>query len=252
MVRKAKKHSNRKNLIAKPVIFKFRRHRFKVFLDNILIFNFFRKLHGRFWGIASMVILFVGFGICFMIRPDLIRGSTAFSDFGLDVRTAPYFAGSVFFAAYGLWRWRNYLKRTLKRTRPILALILLTIFGLYIVALMPISWKPWPFYIHLFGMSLVGVSIAATVVFDILLSKTRKGQNAYQTRLIKMIAFMLIIAGGWITIASEQMIQWMHVSLLGETMMMAGYGIWIIIKTRQGEEPRSTLSRLLKRIVLID
>ena len=182
----------------------------------------------------------------------MIHGSTAFSDFGMDVRTAPYFAGSVFFAAYGLWRWRNYLKRTLKRTRPILALMLLTIFGLYIVALMPISWKPWPFYIHLFGMGLVGVSIGATVIFDVLLSKTRKGQNAYKTRFIKMVAFMLIVAGAWITIASEQLIQWMHVSLLGESMMMAGYGIWIIIKTRQGEEPRSTLSRLLKRIVLVD
>jgi len=251
MARKSKRHS-KKSRTSKLLMFEFQKHHLKVIWNNVLIFNLFRKLHGRFWGIASIAIFIVGFTICFLIRPDMIQSSTALSDFGNDVRTAPYFAGTLFFASYGLWRWRNYLLRTLKRSRLMLTLLLLTIVGLYIVALMPLSWKPWPYYIHLFGMTLVGVSAAATVVFDVLLSKTRKGQSANNTRIIKLIAFMLILSGGWITVASLPMTQWMHISLVGEAMMFIGYSIWIIIKTYQGEEPQSAFSRLLNKIIFVD
>ena len=136
------------------VDFRFRRHRLKLTLDNILVFNLLNKLHGRFW-LAAIVIMVCGFSLCFAIRPDMLRGSTAISQFGNDVRTAPYFAGTIFLSSYALWRWRNYLKRTLSRSRPVLALLMATIVGLYVVALMPLSWKPWPFYIHYAGMMLV-------------------------------------------------------------------------------------------------
>ena len=175
---KRKKASKKQNTFAGRIYnFNFRKHRFQVLLDDVLIFRFFRHLHGRFWCLAGILVLLLGIVVCFAIRPDLLHYSTAISDFGLDVRTAPYFAGSVFFAAYGLWRWRNYLSRTLKRTRPILALITFTIIGLYMVALFPVSWYPWPYRIHFAGVIITGISIAATVIFDILLSKTRKKQN---------------------------------------------------------------------------
>jgi hypothetical protein len=233
-------------------VFSFRRHRLKVLWDDAIILGFFKNLHGRFWGLAGMGILVIGVGICFLIRPDLISGSTALSNFGSDVRTAPYFAGAMFFSAYGLWRWRGYLSRTLKHTRPILFLMMLTILGLFIVALWPVSYKNWPYYVHIFGMSLIGISAGMTVIFDILLSKTRKNQNTYRTRLIKMLAFFLILIGGCVTVASTRLLKWLDISFFGETMLIAGYTIWIIIKTYQGEEPRSALSRLLRRIVLVD
>ena len=132
-------------------------------------------------------------------------------------------------------------------------LITFTILGLYIVALMPISWKPWPYRIHLIGMSIVGISAALTVVFDILLSKTRKGKvSADIIRLIKMTSFMLIIVGGWLTLGSTEWLSWFYVALPGEIMMLSGYLIWVALKTYQGEDRRSRLSRLLKKVILVD
>lgn len=252
MATKRKTAKKPKSFTGKIYHFTFRKHRFQVLLDDVLIFRFFRKLHGRFWGLTGILALLIGIIVCFAIRPDLLHYSTAISDFGLDVRTAPYFAGSVFFAAYGLWRWRNYLARTLKRTRPILALITCTIVGLYMVALFPVSWHPWPYRIHFLGVMITGMSIAATVVFDILLSKTRKNQNTNRTRIVKMTSFVLIIAGGWLTFSSSESIGWLHVALAGEIMMLVGYAIWIGVKTYQGEDPRSALSKQLSKIVLVD
>lgn len=252
MASKRKTLKKPKSFTGKIYHFTFRKHRFQVLLDDVLIFRFFRRLHGRFWGLTAILVLLIGILVCFAIRPDLVHVSTAISDFGMDVRTAPYFAGSVFFAAYGLWRWRNYLARTLKRTRPILALITCTILGLYMVALFPVSWYPWPYRIHFLGVTITGISIALTVIFDILLSKTRKNQNTNKTRLVKMTSFVMIIVGGWLTFGSSQAIHWFNVALVGEVTMLVGYAIWIGIKTYQGEDPRSGLSKQLSRIVLVD
>lgn len=231
--------------------FTLRRQRIHVILDKVLFLRFLRRLHGRFWGIAAIWIMIVGFSICFLIRPDLLTISTAISDFGTDVRTAPYFAGSVFFGAYGLWRWRNYLARTWKRTMPVTGLITLTVLGLYITALMPVSWKPVPYRLHLFGISLTGISMLATVVLDGLLSKTRKTDPDIW-RYLRLISSSLIVAGGWITLGSIELLGLYDLALLGEIMIFAGYGLWVTIKTTRGEGSRSTLSRLLKNIVLID
>ncbi|MDB5186321.1 MAG: hypothetical protein JWL85_844 [Candidatus Saccharibacteria bacterium] len=232
--------------------FTYKKKRVRVILDNVLIFRFIRNLHGRFWGLAGINFMIVGFTICFLIRPDLFRISTPISDFGNDVRTAPYFAGSVFFAAYGLWRWRNYLSRTWKRTMPITGLISVTIIGLYLVALMPISWEPWPYRIHIIGLTLAGVSMLATVVLDGLLTKAKANRHVVKWRLIRFISVVLIVLGGWLTLGSTKILEWYQVSLLGECLMLAGYALWIGLKTYEGEGNRTILARTLKRIVLID
>jgi len=241
-----------KKKMKKRLRFIFRRHRVTVLLDKLLIFRFLRSLHGRFWGLLFILIVLDGLIICFVIKPELVSWSTAFSVFGNDVRTAPYYAGTMFFAAYALWRWRNYLSRTLKRSRPIVGLLTLTIVGFYLIALMPISWKPWPYRIHFAGVTLAGLSMAATVVVDTLLSKTRRTQRSTQWRALRLIAFFSIIIGGYIAFGSATVIDWFNLSLLGELLMLAGYSIWIIVKTYQGEVNRSYLSKQLKSFVLID
>lgn len=232
--------------------FTFRRWRIHVLLDKVLVFRYIRRLHGRFWGIAAIIGMLVGFSICFVIRPELLNTSTAFSDFGNDVRTAPYFAGTVFFSAYGLWRWRNYLVRTLKRSKPITGLVSLTIFGLYLVALMPMEWGIWPWRIHIFGVTLAGISMLLTVVVDGILSKTRKNGRRWLWRMIRTTAFISIVVGGWITAGSTDGLNWYDIALVGELQMLAGYGIWVFAKTFQGEGGRSNLSKMLKNLVLVD
>jgi hypothetical protein len=249
---KPKKKKRSPTIAEKTFDFSFKSKQVKVILDSVLIFRVLRRLHGRFWGIAAVLFMTVGFTVCGVIRPDLIRPDAAISDFGNDIRTAPYFAGSMFFAAYGLWRWRNYLMRTLKRKRPISWFIMLTIIGLYLVALMPVSWYPVAHNIHLFGVALAGISMVATVVADSLLSKIQAKYDIGYWRLLRLLSFVLIVVGGFVTFASLDTIEWLDYTFLGEVMMIAGYAIWIFIKTYLGEGSRSQLSKLLKNIVLVD
>lgn len=221
-------------------------------LNKVLIFRVMQRLANRSWGITGALIMSLGFAVCFAIRPDMLLWSTAFSDFGRDVRTAPYLAAALFFGAYGLWRWRSYLKRTLKRTRPITGLISLTVGGLYIAALMPIAWEPWPARIHIAGVVLAGLSMAATVVVDTLLTKIRRNKNLLWWRLLRLTSFLLIVAGGVITFGSVESIDWFYLALLGEIMMFTGYVLWIFDKTYRGEGNRTQLSKLLHKIVLVD
>lgn len=220
--------------------------------DKVIIFRLMRQLHGRFWGVAGLAIMAFFFGICFLVRPDMLVWSTAFSDFGSDVRTAPYLAAALFFAAYGLWRWRNYLQRTLKHSRPVTGLVTLSITGLYLAAFFPVAWTPWPYRIHFFGVILFGVSIAATVVVDSLLTRQRKKKGYQLWRFLRLISFLLIIIGGYITFGSATSIDWFRLALLGESLMFAGYAIWIIDKTYRGEGSRTKLSKLFRGLVLVD
>ena len=229
--------------------FTFRKKRFLVTLDKVLFFRTLQKLHGRFWGITAVSGMVVGITICFLIRPDMLHIATAYSDFGNDVRTAPFFAGTMFFAAYGLWRWRNYLSRTLKRSGPVLVLLSLTIFGLYLVALMPVSWKPIPYKLHFFGVTVAGLSMMLTVIADGLLTKTKNNSHAFRNRLARLVSVILILVGGYITFGSAEIIGWYRLSLLGETLILFGYSIWVYMKTIQGEGPRSRISVLVGRIV---
>lgn len=220
--------------------------------DKVLIFRFLRKLHGRFWGLAAALIMLFGFALCFMITPEILKWSTALSDFGRDVRTAPYLAGALFFGAYGLWRWRNYLRRTLKHSRPVTSLVTLTVLGLYIAALMPVALEPIPYHIHIFGVALSGISMAATVVLDTLLTRVRRGRSHFWWRSLRVLSFFLIVIGGYITFGSTQIINKFQLALLGEAAMFAGYFLWIFDKTYRGEGSRSQLSKLLRGLVLID
>lgn len=229
--------------------FTYKNQNIRVLLDKVLIFRFFRNLHGRFWGITGIGLMTAGFFICFFIRPDLWSISTAFSDFGNDVRTAPYFAGAVFVGAYGMWRWRNYLMRTLKRTMPITGLMTLTILGLYVVALVPVGWNA---KVHTAGMIVAGISMLATVVFDGLLSKPSSRGKRIQWRAIRLASFWLIVIGGWLTLGSSSLVGWYNVALVGELLMLLGYLLWVSVKTYQGEGNRSELSKILRKIVLID
>ncbi len=220
--------------------------------DRVIVFGLMRRLHGRFWGVAGLTIMIFFFTVCFLVRPDMLDWSTAFSDFGRDVRTAPYLAAALFFGAYGLWRWRNYLKRTLRHSRPVTSLVGLTVAGLYIAALMPVAWEPWSYRIHIFGVVLAGVSMAATVVVDTLLTRTKRKKHVKLWRFLRLVSFLLIVIGGYITLGSAALISWFQLALFGELMMLVGYAIWIIDKTYRGEGARSRLSRLLGKVVLID
>ena len=220
--------------------------------NRVIIFRLMRNLHGRFWGVAGLIIMALFFVVCFLIRPDMLVWQTALSDFGRDVRTSPYLAAALFFGAYGLWRWRNYLRRTLRHSRPVTGLVTLTVLGLSIAALFTVAWEPWSFRIHMFGVSLFGISMAATVVVDTALTKTRKKKGVRLWRFLRLISFILILVGGYITFGSTNMVNWFSLALLGESMMFVGYAIWIIDKTYRGEGGRSKLSRLFRGLVLID
>lgn len=235
----------------KRYLFTIRRHKFQVIADKVLLLRALQNLHGRFWGITALHGMTAGLTVCFLIRPDMWQISTAFSDFGNDVRTAPFFAGSMFFAAYGLWRWRNYLSRTLRRSGVVLGLLTLTIIGLYLVAFMPVSWKPLPYKLHFFGVFLAGCSMALTVIVDGLLTKVKSSSSDLAVRFFRLLAFAFIAAGGYITYGSSESVHWYNLSLLGETLIVLGYAIWVYLKTRLGEGPRSKISRILQKVIIV-
>lgn len=224
----------------------------RLIADKVILFRLMRSLRGRFWGVAGLTIMLIGLIACLLVRPDMIAWSTAFSEFGRDVRTAPYLAVSLFFGAYGLWRWRNYLRRTLRHSKPVTSLLGLTVAGFYLAALMPIAWEPWPYRLHVFGVILAGVGMASTVVVDTLLTRTRRKKGVILWRALRTISFLIIILGGYITLGSNSRVQWFNLSLLGELLMFIGYGIWVTDKTYRGEGSRSRLSQILSKVVIID
>ncbi len=223
-----------------------RGQKIRLIVDRVLVFRFLRSLHGRFWGIAGISFMVLGFSVCFIIRPDLLTISTAFSDFGTDVRTSPYFAASVFAAAYGMWRWRNYLARTWKRAMPVTGLLSVTILGFYIVALVPLSWNN---RVHMAGMIVAGISMVVTVLVDGILSKPARKGTRIHWRSVRVVSLLLILSGGWLTFGSSELISWYHVSLLGETCMLLGYLLWVSVKTYQGEGNRSQLSKTMHKFI---
>ena len=249
----ATKRKSKKKQANTTIVFKRGKRTIHLIADKVVIFRLMRNLHGRFWGVAGVLIMIGGFTACFLIRPDLWTVSTAFSDFGSDVKTAPWFAAAMFFGAYGLWRWRNYLRRTLKHSKPVIWLTGFTVAGLYVAALMPVAWEPWPHRIHMIAVAVAGISMAATVVVDTLLTRTsRKRRFSAWWRMGRFISFSMIVIGGWLTFGSATGVDWYQVALLGECLMLGGYTIWVIDKTYHGEGSRSALSRMLKKVVLID
>lgn len=92
----------------------------------------------------------------------------------------------------------------------------------------------------------------ATVVMDGLLTKTSLHHGVRGWRLVRFISIVLIIVGGWLTLGSTRPLDWYKLSLLGESLLLSGYLSWIFLKTYVGEGNRTVLSRILKKIVLID
>lgn len=217
-------------------------------VDKVLVFRFFRLLHGRFWGLGALFSILIGSGIGYLIRPDLLGPDIALSELGTDIRTAPFFSGAMFFSAYSLWRWRMYLSRTMKNDKPVIPLVSLTILGAYMIALMPVTWEVWPHRLHNIGVALAGISMSATVLADSLFSRTRRGKNLVYLRLVKLASFMLIIFGGIITTLSLREFDKLQLMLVGEAMMFAGYGIWVILKIYIGEGRQSTIGKIFQKV----
>jgi hypothetical protein len=105
--------------------------------------------------------------------------------------------------------------------------------------------------VHVFGVSLAGISMLLTVVADDLLTKYRKHKQRNRWRLIRFISFFSIVTGGWLTLASSPLLELYDVALLGEILMLLGYLLWVSAKTIHGEGNRSKLAKRLKKIVII-
>lgn len=239
--------------MSKRYRFRLRSRNIQIILDKFLLLKLAKRLNGRFWGIYGLLGLGVSLLLCFNIRQDLQVWSTAFSDFGGDIRTAPYFTAGIFVSAYGLWRWRNYLTSSSKRPGIITMLITFTILGLYMVAFMPIGWNNTIETLHYAGFTLVGISMALTVLADTLLRKIRKSKRTRQWQLVRISSLLFIVTGLVITALSTARFNMvLDVALIGELLMFYGYGLWVVTKTYQGEGARSSFSRLLAKVVIID
>ncbi len=224
----------------------------QVVTDKVLLLRLMRRLHGRFWGIFGLVMLELGLIICFLIRPELRLLSTAFSDFGTDTQTAPFFIGGVFAAAYGMWRWRDYVSRTFKNPGIITLLITIIIIGLYLIVFMPVGINETIDELHYLGFGIAGTGMAATVLVDLLLRKSKKGRGFRKWQIIRLISLGLILIGLTITLLSADRFNFdMEISLVGESMLLVGFGVWVVVKTYQGDGARSNVSKLLNKILII-
>ena len=226
--------------------------RIQVVADKVLLLRLMRRLHGRVWGIFGLVMLEISLVICFIVRPDLRKLSTAFSDFGTDIQTAPFFIAGVFIAAYGLWRWRNYVSRTFKNPGVVTLLITMIIIGLYLTIFMPVGINDTIDDLHYFGFALAGASMALTVLADLILRKSKKTKGYRKWQLIRLFSLVLILAGIAITIMSANRFNFDYdISLVGESMLLTGFGMWVIVKTYQGDGARSRISRLINKVLII-
>jgi hypothetical protein len=238
--------------MAKKYRFTFRSRKIQVILDKLLLLRLFKRIHGRYWGVFGLMILLLLLGICYAIARDTVDWSFAISVFGTDSRTAPYFTAGLFFGAYGLWRWRNYLNRTTLNPGVLTILITLTIVGLYLVAFMPLGWTHTVETIHYFGFALVGISMVLTVLADFILTKTRKSKNQRKWQIVRIISIITILTGLVITLLSTSRMDFiLNIALIGELMVLIGYAIWIITKTYQGEGRKTGVSKLLNKLVII-
>lgn len=232
--------------------FTFRSKKYQLILDKILFIRLFKSIHGRYWGVFGLLILLIFLSISFGIARNSIDWSVAISIFGTDTRTAPYFTAGLLFGAYGLWRWRNYLNRTTANPGLLTILITLTIVGLFLVAFMPLGWTYTAETLHYFGFALAGISMVLTVVADYLMTKTKKTKNQKKWQIIRLFSIVTILIGLVITLLStNRMNNIFNIALIGESLVLIGYAIWIITKTYQGEGRKTGFSKLLNKLVII-
>jgi peptidoglycan/LPS O-acetylase OafA/YrhL len=232
--------------------FTFRSKKIQLILDKLLLIQLVKRIHGRYWGVFGLAILLVLLSICYAIARDSADWSVAISVFGTDTRTAPFFTAGLFFGGYGLWRWRNYLNRTTNNPGIITTLITLTIVGLFMVAFMPLGWTHTVETLHYIGFALAGISMVLTVLADFLLTKTKKSKNQKKWQITRLISISIILIGLIITLLStNRMNNILNLALLGELLILIGYGLWIITKTYQGEGRKTGVSKLLNKLVII-
>lgn len=240
--------------MAKPKKYRIRIKSRKILLvlDKVLLLRLMRRLEGRFWGVFGLLLLNVALLICFLLRPDLQTVSTAFSDFGTDIQTAPFFIAGVFGAAYGLWRWRNYVSKSFKNPGIITLLLTLIILGLYLIVFMPVGITDTIERLHYFGFALAGAAMALTVVADLLLRRTKRTKNFRRWQFVRVLSLLMIISGFTITLLSANRFNFdLNISLIGESLLLWGFGLWVIVKTYQGEGTRSGVSRLLNKVLIV-
>ena len=221
--------------------------------DKILLLRLMKKLNGRFWGIYGLVMLQASIALCFYLQPELQEISTAFSDFGTTAKTAPYFTAGLFAAAYGLWRWRNYLSKSSKHPELITLSITAVIVGLYMVAFLPLNINDTVDSLHYLGFAIAGIGMVVTVLVDLLLRKTRKGRHKVWWQAIRVFCLLLIGAGITITMLSaERLTDTLELALLGEGMLLIGFSLWVMARTYQGEGVQTGFSRALSKVIIID
>ncbi len=239
--------------MSKSYRIKVKSRKIQVVLDKILLARLFKRLHGRFWGIYGLLVLNIGLMVCFLIKPELWRPETAFSEFSKYSNTAPYYMAGMFAAAFGLWKWRNYLTRTLKNTALITLLITLIVAGLYLIAFMPLGWNEAAEKLHYFGVALVGVSISLTVMADIVLLKTRKKKHFRLWQFFRISSFLIIVSGLVVTaLSANRFGKKLDIALIGEYLMLFGFGLWVILKTYLGEGKRSAISKLVNKVIIFE
>ena len=233
--------------------FKIKSRKIQLVADKLLLLKLFKKLNGRFWGIYGLLMFIVFMAICFIILPEYRDVSTAFSDFGTDIRTAPFFTAGLFFAGYGLWRWRNYLAKSSKIPGLVTLSITGIIVGLYMVAFLPVGVNDTVESLHYFGFALAGVFMISTVMIDLLLRKTKKGKSQKKWQIIRIFALLIIIAGATVTaLSANRFGPVFNYALIGESLLVLGFASWVIARTYQPEGLQSGFSKVLNKILIVD
>lgn len=233
--------------------FKIRSKKIQLVADKFLLLKLMRKLNGRFWGLYSLIVLNSALALCFYIKPELREISTAFSDFGTYPETAPYFTAGLLAVGYGLWRWRNYISRSSKNPSLVTLFLTLVIVSFFMMAFLPIGLNDTVDSLHYFAFGLAGVSVVLTVFADLLFRKTRKGKHQLKWQLVRILSILMITVGGVITVFSaEKFGSVLELALLGETLVLLGFSVWVAARTYQGEGVQSGFSKILHKVLIIE
>ena len=223
-----------------------------VVADKFLLLKLFKKLNGRFWGLYGLFFMTAMLMLCFYLTPELVDLSTAFSDFALTAKTAPYFTIGLFVGAYGLWRWRNYLQTSSEHPEFMSLSITAIIVGLYMVAFLPLDINDTVDTLHYYGFALVGLGMIATVLFDLFMRKVRKSKHKLWWQSIRVFCLILIVAGLVVTfLSADRFGPIIDYSLVGELLIAAGFSMWVFARTYQGEGVESGFSKTLSKVLII-
>lgn len=238
---------------AKKYKFKLKSKKIQLVADKILLFKLFKKLNGRFWGVYGVVIFSIFMLISFVILPDSRNVSTALSDFGTDIRTAPLFTAALFFAGYGLWKWRNYLAASSKTPSLVTLSITGIIVGLYMIAFLPVGVNDTVEMLHYFGFGIAGFFMVVSVLVDLLLRKTKKGKSQRKWQIIRIASLVLIISGVVVTfLSADRFGSLLTHALIGEGLILLGFATWVIARTYQPEGLQSGFSKVLNKIIIVE